>query len=130
VANGSATGTTATATGTPGSNTTTINLTAAAFANNDVIFINNAGQDYYTRIVSGGGTSTLTVSPAVNYDAGATIEKYNVQNVGATSTDYSTQANRFFQGFFLGGVVTGAGSTMCWVRPDTQSFMLVSRGMK
>ncbi len=111
IASGSATGTTATATASPGTNTTTINLIGAAFANDDVIFINNAGQDYYARIVSGGGTATLTVSPAVNYDASAAIEKYNVQNVGATSTDYSTQANRFFQGFFLGGVVTGAGST-------------------
>jgi fibronectin-binding autotransporter adhesin len=111
IADNVATGTTATATGTPGSNTTTINLTGTAFANNDVIYINNAGQDYFTRIVSGGGTATLTVSPAVSYDASATIEKYNIQNIGATDTDYTNLANRFFQGYFLGGVVVGAGST-------------------
>ena len=109
---GSSTGTTGTTTGPAQTNVTTVALTAAgAFANNDVIFINNAGQDYYTRIVSGGGTTTLTVSPSVSYDAGATVTKYNVQNIGATATDYTTQANRFFQGYFLGGVVVGAGST-------------------
>ncbi len=112
IATGSATGTTGIAASPAQTNVTTVALTAAgAFANNDVIFINNAGQDYYTRIVSGGGTTTLTVSPSVSYDAGATITKYNVQNIGATATDYSTQANRFFQGYFLGGVVVGAGST-------------------
>ncbi len=113
VANGSATATTGTTTAPARSNSTTVVLSAAgAFANNDVIFINNAGQDYYTRITAGGGTTTLTVSPAVSYDAGGvTVTKYNIQNVGATATDYVTQANRFFQGYFLGGVVVGAGST-------------------
>jgi parallel beta-helix repeat protein len=111
VASGSATATTATTSGT-GSNTTTVNLTGAAFANNDVIFINNAGQDFYTRIVSGAGTTTLTVSPAVSYDNAAPVTKYLVQSIGATSSDYTTQSNRFFQGYFLGGVVTGAGSTI------------------
>ena len=111
VASGQATGTTATTEPTPRTNVGTITLTAGAFANNDVLFINNAGQDYYTRIVSGGGTANLVVSPNVSYDAGATVTKYNVQNIGATATDYSTLNNRFFQGYFLGGVVIGAGST-------------------
>ncbi len=111
LANGSATGTTATTAAPTRTNVTTVTLTGAAFANNDVIFINNAGQDYYTRVVSGGGTTTLTVSPSVSYDAGATVTKYTVQNIGASATDYTTQANRFFQGYFLGGVVVGAGST-------------------
>ena len=112
VATSSSTGTTGTTSGT-GSNTTTVNLTSAgSFANNDIIFIDNAGQDFYTRIVSGAGTTTLTVSPAVSYDNAATVTKYIVQNVGATTSDYTTQANRFFQGYFLGGVVTGAGSTI------------------
>ena len=107
-----ATGTTGTATAVAGVNTTTIALLAAgAFANNDVIFINNAGQDFYTRITAGGGTTTLTVSPAISYDASAPITKYTIQNIGATAADYTTQTQRFFQGYFLGGVVTGAGST-------------------
>ncbi|MFO0920537.1 MAG: hypothetical protein U0451_02590 [Candidatus Saccharimonadales bacterium] len=111
IASNSASGLTATSAATPGSNTTTVNLAGAAFANNDVIYINNAGQDYFTRIISGGGTATLTVSPAVSYDASAPIEKYNIQNIGATDSDYSNLANRFFQGYFLGGIVVGAGST-------------------
>jgi predicted Fe-Mo cluster-binding NifX family protein len=112
IANNVATATTGTTEAVARTNVTTVALTAAgAFANNDVIFINNAGQDYYTRIVSGGGTTTLTVSPAVSYDASATVTKYTAQNIGATTTDYTTQSNRFFQGYFLGGVVTGAGST-------------------
>jgi hypothetical protein len=111
LANGSATVTTATAAAPTHTNVTTVTLSGAAFANNDVLFINNAGQDYYTRVVSGGGTTSLTVSPSVSYDAGATITKYTVQNIGASATDYTTQANRFFQGYFLGGVVVGAGST-------------------
>lgn len=121
IASGSATATTGTTSGVGGTNRTSITLAAAGtFANNDVIFVDNtggSGQDYYTRIVSGGGTTTLTVSPAVGYGTAAgytgnaTITKYNVQNIGATTTDYTTQANRFFQGYFLGGVVVGAGST-------------------
>ncbi len=112
VGGGAATATTGTTIATPGSNTTTVSLTAAgSFANNDVIYIDNAGQDYYTRIVSGAGTTTLTVSPAVSYDASAPVTKYTVQNIGATATDYSSLNNRFFQGYFLGGVVVGAGST-------------------
>ena len=110
LAAGAATGTTATTSGT-GTNTTTVTLTGSAFANNDVIFIDNAGQDFYTRITAGGGTASLTVSPAVTFENTRTVTKYTVQNIGATATDYTTQANRFFQGYFLGGVVTGAGST-------------------
>ena len=93
-------------------NVNTVELTAidATFNNNDVIRINNAGTDYYTRIVSGAGTTTLTVSPAVNYDANATVTKYDVQNIGAVNTDYTTLSNRFFQGYFLGGIVAGTGS--------------------
>jgi hypothetical protein len=112
VANGSSTAVTATTEATPRNDVTTVTLTGAAFANNDVIRINNSGQDYYTRIVSGGGTASLVVSPAVSYDAGATVERYGVQSIGATSTDYSSESNRFFQGYFLGGVVIGTGSTI------------------
>jgi hypothetical protein len=112
LANNSATGTTRTTEAVARTNVTTVTTTVAGFANNDIIFINNAGQDYYTRITAGGGTTTLTVSPAVSYDASATVTLYqNVANIGATATDYTTQTNRFFQGYFLGGVVTGAGST-------------------
>ncbi len=110
--NNTSTATTGTTEATARTNVTTVTLTAAgSFANNDIIFINNAGQDYYTRIVSGGGTTTLTVSPAVSYDVSASVTKYNAQSLGATATDYTTLNNRFFQGYFLGGVVTGAGST-------------------
>lgn len=116
-----ATGTTGTTSGTGGSNVTSITLSAAgSFANNDIIFVDNTGgtgQDYYTRITAGGGTTTLTVSPAVSYGTAAgytgnaAITKYTAQNIGATATDYTTQTQRFFQGYFLGGVVAGAGST-------------------
>jgi hypothetical protein len=113
--NNSATVTTGTTESTARTNVTTVTTTAvvAGFANNDIIFIDNAGQDYYTRIVSGAGTTSLTVSPAVSYDASITITEYqNVINIGATQSDYTTQTNRFFQGLFLGGVVTGAESTI------------------
>ncbi|MEK7594896.1 MAG: carbohydrate binding domain-containing protein, partial [Patescibacteria group bacterium] len=109
-ANAQATGTTATTSGT-GTNTTTVTLTGSAFADGDVILIANAGQDYYTRITAGGGTASLTVSPAVSFDNGVTVTKYTIQNIGATTADYTTQSNRFFQGYFLGGVVAGAGTT-------------------
>ncbi|MDB5182331.1 MAG: hypothetical protein JWO47_115 [Candidatus Saccharibacteria bacterium] len=114
IATGASTATTGTTSATPATNTTTVILTAAgSFANNDIIFIDNtSGQDYYTRIVSGGGTTTLTVSPAVSYLASATVTKYTAQSIGATSTDYTTLNNRFFQGYFTGGIVTGAGSTV------------------
>jgi hypothetical protein len=110
VANGSATVTTGTTSGT-GTTTTTLTLSADAFNVNDVIYIDNAGQDYYTRVTVDGGTGTYTVSPAVTFENARTVTKYNIQNIGATATDYATQANRFFQGYFLGGVVVGSGST-------------------
>lgn len=110
VANRTVTGTTGTTTGT-GTNTTTLNLVADVFAVNDVVLIDNVGQDYYTRITVDPGTGSYTVSPAVTFEATRTVTKYNVQNIGATSTDYVSQANRFFQGYFLGGIVVGAGST-------------------
>ena len=105
-------GTTRTTEATGRTNVTTVTITAAGFSNNDILFINNStGQDYYTRIVSGGGTTSLTVSPAVSYLASTTVTKYIVSSIGAKSTDYTNLSDRFFQGYFLGGVVTGAGST-------------------
>ena len=97
-------------------NTTSITVNSATgFAVNDVIYINNAGQDYYTRITNI-STNTFTVSPAVDVDAnsGSTpaVTKYVVQNIGSSlNGPPTTNSERFFQGYFLGGVVTGAGST-------------------
>jgi hypothetical protein len=110
LANGSATATAGTTTGT-GTATTTLNLAADVFSVNDVVLIDNVGQDYYTRVTVDPGTGSYTVSPAVTFEAARPVTKYNVQNVGASSTDYITRANRFFQGYFLGGVTVGAGST-------------------
>ncbi len=122
LANNVATGTTGTTSGTGGISVTSIVLAAAGgFANGDIILVDNtggSGQDYYTRITSGGGTATLTVSPAVSYGTtagytgNATITKYTARNIGAVGTGTTFAAdNRFFQGYFLGGVVTGSGST-------------------
>jgi hypothetical protein len=91
--------------------TVTIDVGVGAFANNDVIFIDNAGQDYYTRITAGGGTTSMTVSPAVSYDANAAVTEYTYMNVGRDSYSATNLQQRFFEGYFLGGVVTGAGST-------------------
>jgi hypothetical protein len=110
IASGSSTVTTGTTTGT-GTNTTTLTLTGDTFNVNDVIYIDNIGQDYYTRITVDPGTGSYTISPAVTFDNNRTVTKYTVQNIGATTTDYSNLNNRFFQGYFLGGVVIGAGST-------------------
>ncbi len=110
VANQSATATTGTTSGT-GTNTTTLTLAADSFELNDVILIDNIGQDYYTRIASDPGTGTYIVSPSITFESARTVTKYSVQNIGATTTDYTSQSNRFFQGYFLGGVVVGAGST-------------------
>lgn len=111
-ANGTATGITRTTEAVARTNVTTVTTTVAGFADGDIIYINNAGQDYFTRITAGGGTTSLTVLPAVSYDASITIEKYNIQNIGALNTGTTfSNTNKFFQGYFLGGVVTGAGST-------------------
>jgi hypothetical protein len=122
IANNSATGTTGTSSGVGGTNVTSITLAAAgAFANGDIILVDNtggSGQDYYARITAGGGTTTITVDPAVSYGTAAgytgnaTITKYTAQNIGAANTGTTfANSSRFFQGYFLGGVVTGAGST-------------------
>ncbi|MDO8335635.1 MAG: hypothetical protein Q7T74_02520, partial [Candidatus Saccharibacteria bacterium] len=110
IANRTATGVTGTTSGS-GTNTTTLTLAADSFSVNDVVFIDNAAQDYYTRITVDPGTGSYTVSPAVTFTNARTVTKYTIQNIGAITTDYSNQANRFFQGYFLGGVVIGAGST-------------------
>jgi hypothetical protein len=110
-ANGAATATTGTTEAVARTNVTAVTLTTDAFSVDDVLFFNNAGQDYYTRVTVDNADGTYTVSPAVSYDASITVTKYTVQNIGATATDYATLSNRFFQGYFLGGVVTGAGST-------------------
>jgi parallel beta-helix repeat protein len=106
----SATGTTGTTTGT-GTSTTTLTLTTDAFAVNDVVLIDNVGQDYYTRITVDPGTGSYTVSPAVTFETGRTVTKYNIQNIGANATDYTTNGNKFFTGNFLGAVNVGAGTT-------------------
>jgi hypothetical protein len=114
LAKGSATATTKTTEANNRTNVTTVTLTSAGFANNDVIRLVRSGTYYYTRIVSGGGTTTLTVSPAVSYDASSTVTKYNVQylgNDGATFTGTTRSDNSYFQGYFTGGIVTGTGST-------------------
>lgn len=110
VGNRSATATASTTVAT-GTNTTTLTAATDVFNVNDVVLIDNVGQDYYTRITSDAGTGTYTVSPAVTFESGRTITKYTVQNIGATAADYTSATNRFFQGYFLGGLVVGAGST-------------------
>lgn len=110
IANGTATGTTGTTNG-AGTNTNTLVTLADTFDLNDVVLVDNVGQDYFARITADPGTGSYTVSPNITYTTGRPITKYNIQNVGASATDYSTLANRFFQGYFLGGVVVGAGST-------------------
>jgi hypothetical protein len=112
IGNGVATSTTATASAVPGVNTTTITTSVAhSFAINDVLYVQNAGQSYYTRVTAVPTSTSVTVSPQISYDASASITKYTIQNIGATPTDYTTLSKRFFQGYFLGGVVVGAGST-------------------
>jgi hypothetical protein len=110
IANRVTTGVTGTTSGT-GTNTTTLVLTADVFSVNDVVLIDNVGQDYYTRITVDPGTGSYTVSPAVTFENSRTVTRYTIQNIGATNTTYTDPANRFFQGYFLGGVVVGAGST-------------------
>lgn len=107
---GAATATTGTTTGT-GTNTTTLTLTTDAFAVNDVVLIDNVGQDYYTRITVDPGTGSYTVEPAVTFETTRTVTKYTIQNIGATLTDYTSNANKFFQGNFLGQLTVGTGTT-------------------
>ena len=113
LANNAATATTATLTAAAGTNVTALTTTVAhGMSVGQVILINNLGQDYYTRITVVPTTTTLTVSPAISHDASAVITVYNIQNIGAANTGTTfSDTNRFFQGYFLGGVVTGAGST-------------------
>ncbi|HEX5798015.1 MAG TPA: hypothetical protein VFX79_01550 [Candidatus Saccharimonadales bacterium] len=109
-AGGTATATTATTSGT-GTDTTTLTFTGTtSFANNDVIFIDNSsGQDYYTRIVSGGTAASVTVSPAVTFENGVTVTRHAVQNIGSNiNGPPSSSGSQFFQGYFTGGIVAGS----------------------
>lgn len=106
-------GTTATTSGT-GTNTTTLTFTGTtSFANGDVIFIDNSsGQDYYARIVSGGTAASVTVSPAVTFENGVTVTRYNTQNIGSDINGPGGNDDRFFQGYFTGGIVAGTGTSI------------------
>ncbi|MDO8336217.1 MAG: hypothetical protein Q7T74_05570, partial [Candidatus Saccharibacteria bacterium] len=94
------------------SSVTTVTLASggSSFANNDVIRTIRSSVYYFARIVSGGGTNSWTVTPAVSYDSSSTVTKWTAQNIGATQASRSSD-KRYFQGFFLGGVVTGSAST-------------------
>jgi hypothetical protein len=90
-----------------GTNTASLTLTADVYNVGDVVYIDNAGQDYYTRIINDFGLGAYTVSPTVSYDISAPTESRSTESIGSSVG----LKDRFFEGYFLGGIVVGAGST-------------------
>ncbi|MBI3494736.1 hypothetical protein HY004_02025, partial [Candidatus Saccharibacteria bacterium] len=96
-------------------NTDTLTVSSALFNNGDIVQVTNSGGTvFFTRVTAGGGTTTLTVSPRVNIDTTFTVTTFNSQNIGATPSNYTSTANRFYQASFLSGINIdgGNGSTL------------------
>jgi N-acetylneuraminic acid mutarotase len=100
-----ATATSTTTTGTGTSSTVLTVSSTASFAVGDLIFVNGTN---FARVVSIDTTSRMTISPGISWGASQSVVKYSTPNIG----DASNIANRYNQGFFLNGVVTGSGTAI------------------
>lgn len=54
--------------------------------------------------------NTLTITPALTWANGSTVNEYHIPEIGATNTA-STLANRYGRGYFIAGVAAGNGTT-------------------
>lgn len=55
-------------------------------------------------------TNTLTITPALTWANGSTVNEYHIPEIGGTGLT-QTLANRFGRGYFIAGVGTGNGTT-------------------
>jgi len=96
-----------TATGAQNNVTSLVVASTTNFDVGNLIFVDNAGTDYWSRITAVPDGTHLTLEPAVSADASAPVTEYTTPSIGSLANIQ----NRFDTGYFLNGVVTGSGTT-------------------
>ena len=106
---------TSTTNGTGSSSTSLVLNSATNFVVGNYVQINSANcggtginpcYAKITAIVS----NTLTITPALTWANGATVNQYHIPELGGIDTS-QTLANRYGRGYFIAGVATGNGTT-------------------
>ena len=106
---------TSTANGAGAASTALILASAANFDIGNYVQVNSANcggagvNPCYAKITNK-VTNTLTITPALSWANGSTVNEFHVPEIGATNTA-STLANRFGRGYFIAGVAAGNGTT-------------------
>ena len=120
-ANGSLTSTftalngTSTANGS-GTNSTTLILTSATnfdvgnYVQVSATNCGGAGVNICYAKITNKVTNTLTITPALTWTNGVTVNEYHVPEIGGNDTT-STLTNRYGRGYFISGVAVGNGTT-------------------
>jgi len=111
-------GVTSTSNGTSGLGTSTsLTLTSAAsFTVGDYVQVNSANcggtgiNPCYAKITAK-ATNTLTITPALTWANGATVNEYIFPEIGGNETVTPTLLNRYGRAWFISGVATGNGTT-------------------
>lgn len=84
----------------------------------------------YSKITAK-STNTLTITPALTWASGSTVNEYHVPEIGGTNTT-SALANRYGRGYFIAGVATGNGTTYYEdgaINSSLGTFNLLSSGV-
>ncbi len=111
-----------------GTSANLIVASAAGFTNGYYVQVNdtNCGgtgiNPCYAKITGIAG-NTLTISPALKWTTGKTVNEYRFQEIGGTETA-QTLENRYGRGYFISGVATGNGTT--YYNEDSISSSLTS----
>ncbi len=101
-----------------GGSSTSTSLILNSAANFDVgnyVQINDANcggtgiNPCYAKITAK-ASNTLTITPALHWTNGATVNEYHVPELGGLDTSQAL-ANRYGRGYFISGVATGNGTT-------------------
>ena len=104
-----------TANGTGTNSTTLVLTTATGFVIGNYVQMNSANcggtgvNPCYAKITNI-ATNTLTITPAISWTNGSTVNQYHLPEIGGIDTSQAL-ANRFGRGYFIAGVATGNGTT-------------------
>ena len=120
-----------------GATSTSLALTSAAnFDVGNYVQVNdtNCGgtgvNPCYAKITAKAG-NTLTITPALLWTAGKTVNEYHFAEIGATDLTQPL-ANRYGRGYFIAGVATGNGTTYYSedsITSSLSSFDLLNTGV-
>ena len=101
--------------GTGSSSTSLVLNSATGFVAGDYVQVNSANcggtgvNPCYAKI-SSIASNTLTITPALTWANGSTVNLYHIPEIGGTDTA-KTLSNRYGLGYFIAGVAAGNGTT-------------------